>query len=133
MPDATFLWITDQPELNEQTRKKMLATSSVLNNDNLVVIDSTFKDEMLRAGCLHFLNIQKLARNQPLVNRGNRRWLTIWETLNNTTARRRGHFVLIVDEAGRVDAFLPQLDELITEGLVIIDDVHVVKYVGRAP
>jgi hypothetical protein len=28
---------------------------------------------------------------------------------------------------------LPQLDELITEGLVIIDDVHVVKYVGRSP
>ena len=23
-PDATFLWITDQPELNEQTRRKML-------------------------------------------------------------------------------------------------------------
>jgi len=40
--------------------------------------------------------------------------------------------VLIVDEAERIDAFLPQLDELITEGLVIIDDVHVVKYVGRA-
>ena len=39
--------------------------------------------------------------------------------------------VLIVDEADRIDGFLPELDELITEGLVIIDDVHVVKYVGR--
>ena len=39
--------------------------------------------------------------------------------------------VLIVDEAARIDAFLPQLDELIAEGLVIVDDVHVVKYVGR--
>jgi PII-like signaling protein len=39
--------------------------------------------------------------------------------------------VLIVDDAARIDAFLPQLDELIAEGLVIIDDVHVVKYVGR--
>jgi len=39
--------------------------------------------------------------------------------------------VLIVDERDRIDAFLPQLDELITEGLVIVDDVHVVKYVGR--
>ena len=27
-PDATFLWVTDQPELNEQTRRKMLAASS---------------------------------------------------------------------------------------------------------
>ncbi len=39
--------------------------------------------------------------------------------------------VVIVDEAARIDAFLPQLDELITEGLVIVDDVHVVKYAGR--
>src|SRR5690349_2803078 len=31
LADATFLWVTDQPELNLQTRKKMLATSSVLN------------------------------------------------------------------------------------------------------
>ena len=29
-PDATFLWITDQPELNLQTRDKMLAFSTVL-------------------------------------------------------------------------------------------------------
>jgi PII-like signaling protein len=39
--------------------------------------------------------------------------------------------VLIVDEPGRIDAFMEQLDELITEGLVIVDDVEVVKYVGR--
>jgi PII-like signaling protein len=39
--------------------------------------------------------------------------------------------VLIVDEPERIDAFMPQLDELITEGLVIVDDVEVIKYVGR--
>lgn len=41
--------------------------------------------------------------------------------------------VVIVDTAEKVDAFLPQLDELIGEGLVIIDDVEVIKYVGRGP
>ena len=40
--------------------------------------------------------------------------------------------IVIVDDAARVDAFIPQLDELITEGLVILDDVEVIKYVGRA-
>lgn len=40
--------------------------------------------------------------------------------------------VLIVDNRERIDAFLPQLDELITEGLVTVDDVDVVKYVGRS-
>lgn len=40
--------------------------------------------------------------------------------------------VVIVDGAERIRAFLPQLDELITEGLVILDDVEVITYVGRA-
>jgi PII-like signaling protein len=39
--------------------------------------------------------------------------------------------IVIVDAAERIDAFVPQLDELITEGLVILDDVEVIKYVGR--
>src|SRR5205807_8801591 len=40
--------------------------------------------------------------------------------------------IIIVDADDRIRAFLHELDELITEGLVIIDDVEVVKYVGRA-
>jgi PII-like signaling protein len=39
--------------------------------------------------------------------------------------------VIIVDAEDRIRAFLPQLDELVTEGLVIIDPVEVVSYVGR--
>jgi hypothetical protein len=39
--------------------------------------------------------------------------------------------VVVVDTDERIRALLPELDELITEGLVIIDDVEVVKYVGR--
>ncbi|HWG22720.1 DUF190 domain-containing protein [Actinospica sp.] len=40
--------------------------------------------------------------------------------------------IIVVDERERIDAFLPQLDELVTEGLVIIDDVEVIRYVGRS-
>jgi hypothetical protein len=39
--------------------------------------------------------------------------------------------VVIIDADERIQAFLPELDELITEGLVILDDVEVLKYVGR--
>ncbi|WP_326821303.1 DUF190 domain-containing protein [Streptosporangium sp. NBC_01756] len=39
--------------------------------------------------------------------------------------------IVIVDAAERVRAFLPQLDELVGEGLVIIDEVEVIRYVGR--
>ena len=41
--------------------------------------------------------------------------------------------VVIVDTAEKVRAFLPELDELVTEGLVIIDPVEVIRYVGREP
>lgn len=41
--------------------------------------------------------------------------------------------IVIVDSSDHIDAFLPQLDELISEGLVILDDVDVIKYVGRTP
>jgi PII-like signaling protein len=39
--------------------------------------------------------------------------------------------VIIVDQEDRIREFLPQLDELVTEGLVIIDPVEVIRYVGR--
>ena len=38
--------------------------------------------------------------------------------------------VLIVDEPDRIDAFTAQLDELMTGGLVIVDDVEVIRYGG---
>jgi len=39
--------------------------------------------------------------------------------------------IIIVDAEEKVRAFLPQLDELVAEGLVIIDPVEVIRYVGR--
>ena len=41
--------------------------------------------------------------------------------------------IVIVDSAEKVRAFLPQLDEIVGEGLVILDDVEVIRYVGRQP
>jgi uncharacterized protein len=39
--------------------------------------------------------------------------------------------VVIIDTEANIQGFLGELDDLISEGLVIIDDVEVVKYVGR--
>ncbi|MER5600259.1 DUF190 domain-containing protein [Streptomyces sp. NPDC002265] len=39
--------------------------------------------------------------------------------------------VVVVDTDERVRAFLPQLDELVTEGLVTLEPCEVVRYVGR--
>jgi uncharacterized protein len=39
--------------------------------------------------------------------------------------------IIIVDAEPKIREFLPQLDELVTEGLIIIDPVEVIRYVGR--
>lgn len=99
--EATFLWITDQPELNVQTRKKMLATSSVLDSERLIVLDATFDQETLRAGAVHFLNIQKLGKDKGLVTQNDKRTYSIWEIISNTVDARPAKFFVIIDEAHR--------------------------------
>ena len=38
--------------------------------------------------------------------------------------------IIIVDAEVRIREFLPALDDLVTGGLVILDDVEVIRYVG---
>jgi PII-like signaling protein len=39
--------------------------------------------------------------------------------------------VVIVDNAERIGAFLPQLEELVGDGLVLLEDVQVVHHAGQ--
>jgi PII-like signaling protein len=39
--------------------------------------------------------------------------------------------IVIVDSEEAIDAFLPELDELVQEGLIVLEDIHVVRHVGR--
>ena len=101
-PEATFLWITDQPELNEQTRQKMLWGSSGLKSQNLVVVDASFDQEALTPGTVYFLNTQKLGKGTALTSSGgDKRNFSFWESVANTVARRPGSFYLFLDEAHR--------------------------------
>lgn len=100
-PDAVFVWLTDQPELNKQTYDKMLATSGVLTSSRLVIIDAGFDVERLEPGKVYFLNTQKLGSGTSFVKRGDARTFTLWETLAATAATSATRFVLIIDEAHR--------------------------------
>ncbi|RCG28732.1 DUF190 domain-containing protein [Sphaerisporangium album] len=40
--------------------------------------------------------------------------------------------VVIVDEEEKIRAFLPQIDELIGEGLAVLDPVHAIRYTREA-
>jgi hypothetical protein len=39
--------------------------------------------------------------------------------------------VVVVDTTEKIDAFVAEIEPLVTEGLITVDDVHVVRYAGR--
>jgi hypothetical protein len=101
-PKATFLWFTDDPSLNRQTRGRMLEASDLLAPSKLTVIDRDFLDQELQPGRVYFLNNQKLSKGQPLVQSGtNLRQVSFWEILANTVNGGRSMLYLVLDEAHR--------------------------------
>jgi type III restriction enzyme len=101
-PDAVILWVSDMPELNEQTRLKIESKSDkVYRINQLITIDGYFDAPRLAGGRVYFINIQKLAVNQPLTNRGDGRQHLIWETLTNTAKAIPDRFYVVIDEAHR--------------------------------
>lgn len=101
-PDAVILWVSDMPELNEQTRLKIQNKSDKIYRVNqLITIDSHFDEPQLEGGCVYFINTQKLAVNQPLTNVGDGRQNLIWETLTNTAKAIPERFYVVIDEAHR--------------------------------
>ncbi len=101
-PDAVILWVSDMPELNEQTKLKIESKSDkVYRVNQLVTIDAYFDAARLEGGRIYFINTQKLAINQPLTNRGDGREHLIWETLTNTARAIPDRFYVVIDEAHR--------------------------------
>ncbi len=101
-PDAVFLWLTDDPSLNEQTRKKILEASDRIQPGHLVTLDDGFDQPEFGRGKVYFLNIQKLAKTSNLVARkeGRRRNI-LWDTITTTIKKNGAHYYFIVDEAHR--------------------------------
>lgn len=101
-PDAVFLWLSDQPVLNEQSKKRISTVSSKLGNSDLVIVDADFDQETFTGGKLYFINTQKLGKDKLLTSgKGDKRHYTIWETITNTAKAKNDRFYLIIDEAHR--------------------------------
>ena len=100
-PDSVFVWLSDMPELNEQTRLKIESKSEKFRARNIKVIDSSFDAECFPAGGIYFLNTQKLGSDKLLTQEADTRQYTIWQTLTNTAMRQPKSFYVIIDEAHR--------------------------------
>ncbi|MDZ4252856.1 MAG: DEAD/DEAH box helicase family protein [Sulfuritalea sp.] len=101
-PDAVFLWLSDQPVLNEQSKKRIASATTTLGNGDLVIVDADFDRETFAGGKLYFINTQKLGKDKLLTSgRGDKRTYTIWDTIANTAKAKGDRFYLIIDEAHR--------------------------------
>jgi type III restriction enzyme len=100
-PDSVFVWLSDMPELNEQTRLKIESKSDKFRTRDIHVVDSNFDAEYLAPGGIYFLNTQKLGSDKLLTQKSDLRQYTIWETLANTARRQPKSFYVVIDEAHR--------------------------------
>src|SRR5437763_2687810 len=99
--DATFLWLSDSPELNAQSCDKILQQSSVFEPHDVVMIDPLFSQEQFEGGKIYFLSTKKRGKDSLLTKRGDNREFTIWETIENTSVAKPADFYLMIDEAHR--------------------------------
>ena len=101
-PEAIFVWLSDSPQLNEQSKTKIIQKADKIRPNQCVTIeDDSFDQEMLDDGMFYFLNTQKLGKASRLVSGSDSRTYTIWQSLQNTAERKGNHLYVIIDEAHR--------------------------------
>lgn len=119
-PSAVVLWFSGDPNLNEQTRFRLMEACDRIRHADLIVVGNTFYAEKFSPGKVYFLNTQKLSRNSLLVrghepqdgqnaalpgldaaSRPDARGYTIWDTITNTIDDPDLTLYLILDEAHR--------------------------------
>jgi len=100
--DAIVLWISDSPELNEQSKMKLFAKADKLRTRPVVTIDEkSFKADKLQKGTIYFVNTQKFGTNSNLIKYSNDRNYTGWDFMRNTVEEYGEKLVVIIDEAHR--------------------------------
>lgn len=99
-PNAVVLWVTDDPNLNEQTRFRIMEASDRLDAMRLTVVGEGFVQEVFEAGKVYFLNRQKLTA-KTYITHSDKRMFTLWDTIQNTIEDKARTLYLVLDEAHR--------------------------------
>lgn len=101
--NATILWLSDSPSLNDQTMKRFDDATDLLNGATVMeAIGPEFakNHRKLEAGHVYFLNRQLLGKGKRLSNEdeGGR---SFYDVLNDTIEDTDIHLFLFIDEAHR--------------------------------
>ncbi len=101
-PNAIIVWLSDSPQLNEQSKLKIDSKADKIRLSQCVtVLEDSFDRETFEGGHIYFLNTQKLSVSSKLTKNGDGRSYTIWETLANTVREKSDRLYFIIDEAHR--------------------------------
>ena len=101
-PNAIIVWLSDSPQLNEQSKMKIDSKADkICLSQCVTVTEDSFDKEVFEDGHIYFLNTQKLSVTSKLTKNGDNRSYTIWETLANTVRDKSDRLYFIIDEAHR--------------------------------
>lgn len=101
-PDAIIIWLSDSPQLNEQSKQKIDSKADKIKLPQCVTVSEvSFDKEVFEDGHVYFLNTQKLSVTSKLTKNGDGRTYTIWQTLANTVREKSDRLYFIIDEAHR--------------------------------
>ncbi|MDJ0318382.1 DEAD/DEAH box helicase [Arthrobacter antibioticus] len=114
---AVVIWFSDDPNLNDQTRMRLMDASEKFTSSDLVTIEPPFSKPKLDPGRVYFLNTQKLSKTSKLtrghivtdenqtdisaVGVPDLQGYTLWETISNTIQDDDLTLYLVLDEAHR--------------------------------
>lgn len=102
IPDATILWVSDQPELNEQTKRKMQQHSSQIKSSQLVTVSHSLDQKTLDKGRVYFAHIHQLGKGAKRYGeKGDKRHYPLWDIIRNSISALGEKLIIIVDEAHR--------------------------------
>jgi len=102
IPDATVLWVSDKPSLNEQTKRKMSMHSIHIKESQLRIVNHGFDQRTFDKGKIYFANTQILGKAGTTYHeQSDTRKYPIWETINNSVRESGEKIILIIDEAHR--------------------------------
>lgn len=101
-PRSIIVWLSDSPQLNEQSKQKIDAKADKIRLGQCVTIaEDSFDQEVFDDGHIYFLNTQKLSTTSKLTKNGDGRTYTIWQTIANSVRDKSDKLYFIIDEAHR--------------------------------
>lgn len=122
-PTAVFLWVSDSPDLNKQSRYRIEAALGAGSMIPTVTVTPDFREYRLSPGNLYFINTQLLTRTSTIARR---HYMTVDE-LDEEARRVDPMMDLALPDAGGYDFFQTLKRTLEHEGTtlyLIIDEAH---------